>query len=101
MNKTVIFITFAVLAGVGLVGAAVLLALGVDTNRLGQFTTLFITVLGLASTAAGTFYALGKQGEKIETIERNTNGRLEAKDQRIDALTQTLVENGIQPPVNH
>ena len=98
MNKTVIFVTFAVLAAVGLVGCVVLLALGVDTDRLAQFTTLLITVLGLASTAAGTFYALGKQGEKIETIERNTNGRLEARDKRIDALTSTLVENGIQPP---
>jgi len=91
MNKTVIFITFAALAAVGLAGSVALLILRPEASQ--DFTTLLITVLGLATTAAGTFYALGKQGQELETIKRNTNGTLTAKDNEIASLRATLAEH--------
>jgi hypothetical protein len=88
MNKTVIFITFAALAAVGLAGSVLLLI--IRPESVSSFTTLLITVLGLATTAAGTFYALGKQGQELATIKRNTNGTLTAKDNEIATLRAAL-----------
>jgi len=97
LNKTVIFIAFVVLAALGIVAYVVLLALGVPDAGIAGFTALFLNVLGLVTVAAGTFYQLGKQGQKLETIERNTNGRLEAKDAQITELQSLLVQHGIDP----
>lgn len=91
MNKTVIFITFAALASVGLAGTVVLLVLRPES--VSDFTSLLITVLGLATTAAGTFAMLGKQGKEIETIKRQTNGTLTAKDNEIAVLRGILAEH--------
>lgn len=91
MNKTVIFITFVALAAVGLAGSVLLLI--IRPESVSSFTTLLITVLGLATTAAGTFAALGKQGKEIETIKRQTNGTLTARDNEIAALRAALAEH--------
>ncbi|KKX96685.1 hypothetical protein [Microbacterium sp. Ag1] len=91
MNKTVIFITFTALAAVGLIGSVALLILRPEASQ--DFTTLLITVLGLATTAAGTFYALGKQGQEIATIKSNTNGTLTRKEDEIAALRAKLAEH--------
>lgn len=88
MNKTVMFVVFAALAIFGLVGTVVLLILAPESSR--EFTSLLITVLGLATTAGGTFYALGKQGQELETIKKNTNGTLSRKDDEIAALRAQL-----------
>lgn len=94
MNKTVIFITFTALAGVGLIGSVALLIFRPEASQ--DFTTLLITVLGLATTAAGTFYALGKQGQEIATIKSNTNGTLTRKDDEIATLRAALAEHAPQ-----
>lgn len=72
MNKTAAFLAFAGLAAVGLIGSVVLAIHRPDATA--TFTGLIVTVLGLAATAAGTFYALGKQGEKIDVVAKNVNG---------------------------
>lgn len=91
MNKTVIFITFTALAAVGLIGSVALLIFRPEASQ--DFTTLLITVLGLATTAAGTFYTLGKQGQEIATIKSNTNGTLSRKEEEIAELRSALAEH--------
>ncbi|ONI63899.1 hypothetical protein ALI44B_04545 [Leifsonia sp. ALI-44-B] len=102
MNKTVVFITFVALAAVGLIGCMVIIIHRPDATA--TFTSLLITVLGLATSAAGLFYGLGKQGEKLErqdqvldTIQKQTNGNLSRRDATIDRLTNLLIEKGIDP----
>lgn len=90
MNKTVMFITFSALGAVGLLGTVVLLILRPEAVQ--GFTSLLITVLGLATTAGGTFYMLGKQGEQIQKIDRQTNGTLSALRIENDRLTRKLEE---------
>lgn len=89
MNKTVLFVTFAALAAIGLVGGLVLLIHRPDATA--TFTSLLVTVLGLVATAAGTFYALGKQGDKLEQIHKQTNGTLSALQEENARLTAQLL----------
>jgi hypothetical protein len=97
MNKTAAFLAFAGLAAVGLIGAVFLAIHRPDASA--TFTALIVTVLGLAATAAGTFYALGKQGEKIEsqsstldTVAKNVNGNTTRLLEAVEAL---LAERGV------
>jgi hypothetical protein len=90
MNKTAIFIAFAALAAIGLIGGVIVLAIKPDA--IATFTTLIVTVLGLAATAAGTFYGFGKQNEKLETIQKQTNGNLSALQEENTRLTNLLAE---------
>lgn len=96
MNKTVMFVTFSCLAGVGLLGCVILLVFRPEATA--TFTSLLITVLGLAASAGGTFYALGKQGEKIEKIDKQTNGTLSALRAENDRLTRENIELAKQVP---
>ncbi|GLK17749.1 hypothetical protein [Herbiconiux flava] len=95
MNKTVVFVCFIILAAVGLTGAVVILIIKPEASA--TFTTLLVTVLGLAVSAAGTFYALGKQGEKLDTIARQTNGTTSAIVNENIRLTRLLAERGTAP----
>lgn len=99
MNKTVIFVTFALVVILGFAGYVVLLALDPtpDPGRPDRVITALVLLLGLLSTAAGQFYMLGKQGEKLEKIEKQTNGNLTAEKTHNAALTAQLVEHGIPP----
>jgi hypothetical protein len=97
VNKTAAFLAFASLAAVGLIGSVVLAIHRPDATA--TFTGLIVTVLGLAATAAGTFYAFGKQGEKIDsqsqqldTIGKNVNGNTSRLLEAVEAL---LAERGV------
>lgn len=74
MNRTTIFVTFAALAGLGIIGAVVVAV--VAAPLLGNVTSLIVTILGLVSVAAGTFHALGRVNEKVEVIQKQTNGTI-------------------------
>ncbi|MBO0983938.1 hypothetical protein [Rathayibacter sp. SD072] len=90
MNKTVMFVTFAALAGLGLVGALVLSIHRPDATA--TFTGLIVTVLGLVATAAGTFYGLGKVNEKLDEVKTQTNGNLSRRDDKIAEQEAELIE---------
>lgn len=94
MNKTVLYITFCILVALALIGAVLLMIVGIDPA---PFFGQVVTLLGLVTVAAGTFYSLGKQGEKLATIESNTNGRLTSRDNEIKRLTNVLVGLGVNP----
>lgn len=89
------FVTFAVLAGLGIIGSAFLLVHRPDASA--TFNTQTILLLGLVTTAAGTFAALDRQGKKLEQIEKQTNGNLSRRDEEITMLRAQLSENGITP----
>jgi hypothetical protein len=95
LNKTAVFITFAVLAGIGIVGTLTLTILRPDATA--TFTSFLLTILSIVSVAAGTFYGFGKQGEKLEQIQKQTNGNLSRRDEQIAALQKKLSDNGIDP----
>ena len=88
MNKTVIFVTFAALAALGIVGSILLLIHRPDATA--TFTNLLVLVLGLVVSAAGTFAALGKVNEKIDVVQKQTNGQLSAKEDEIARLRAEL-----------
>lgn len=95
MNRTAVFLTFAALAAVGLVGAGVLLVVRPDASA--TFTAFVVQILGLVAVAAGTFYGLGKANEKLEVVQRQTNGNFERVQTENERLTQILIDNGINP----
>lgn len=86
MNKTVIFITFAALVAIGLVGSLILTIHRPDATA--TFVSQVVLLLGLVITAAANFYALGKTNEKLEVVEKQTNGansELRAENARLNA----------------
>jgi hypothetical protein len=96
MNKTVVFVTFALLALGGLAGGTFILLVRPDASA--TFVNLLVIVLGLVTSAAGTFYALGKQGEKIDEIKTQTNGTLSKLRERNEELEQRNSELSRQLP---
>ena len=96
MNKTAVFITFAALAALGLVGSIYLLVERPDASA--TFTALLVQILGLVVVAAGTFYALGKTNEKLEDVQKQTNGNLSRRDAEIERLTAENIELAKQIP---
>lgn len=98
MNKTAVFITFAVLAALGLIGAIYLLVERPDATA--TFTSLLVQVLGLVAVAAGTFYGFGKTNEKLEEVQKQTNGNLHRRDQEIERLTRENIALARQVPTD-
>ena len=96
MNKTVIFITFAALAALGLIGGLVLLVTRPDASA--TFTNLLVLVFGLVVTAAGTFAALGKQNEKIDKVVTQTNGINSALRTQLEEANTKIAELSRQLP---
>ncbi|PPF21037.1 hypothetical protein [Rathayibacter sp. AY1A7] len=84
MNRTAVFVTFAFLACVGLVGAIILSIHRPDA--LGGFVVLVGSLLGSVATFAGTAYGLGRLNEKVDAVKHQTNGTLSARDERIAVL---------------
>ncbi len=90
MNKTLLFIIFAVLAGVGLVLYALILLFAPE--HAPAFAGQVIVVLGLVSASATTFYMLGKQQTTLEEVKTNTNGKLSALMATNDAKDATIAD---------
>jgi len=96
MNKTAVFIVFAALAALGIIGTGLLLAFRPDATA--TFTAFIVQILGIAAVAAGTFYGFGKTNEKLEQVEKQTNGSLHRRDQEIERLTRENMELAKQLP---
>lgn len=95
MNKTAAFLAFTALAGIMIVGVVLLLLF--RPEAVGSLITLVGTVLALVAGFALNLYMTSKQGEKIEQIQKQTNGTLSAKDAEIDRLRAISARNGINP----
>jgi len=91
MNKTAVTLAFVGLALVGFVGVVLIMLLRPDnTEAQASVIQLVSTVLGIATTGVVTFYALGKQGETIETIKTQTNGNTSALQSEVARLSTLL-----------
>lgn len=92
MNKTVIFMAYTALAALGLAGSVIILL--VSPGQFGAFTGYLVVLLGLVTTTAVTFWGLNKakdqineQSEKLDVVQRQTNGTLSRLIETNDAKT--------------
>lgn len=90
MNKTVAFVVIGIIALGGVLGSVILTLERPDATA--TFISQVVLLLGIVTTAAGTLYGLGKVGEKVEEIKKQTNGTLSRRDDKIDALEAELAE---------
>lgn len=90
MNKTALFITFATVATIGLIGIAVIY-LQAPEHAPG-FIAALVTILGLVSASATTFFMLGRQDTKLDEIKVNVNGNLSRMHDENAALRAELAE---------
>lgn len=77
MNKLPMILGFFVLVVLGL--AAVTLIILFRPDATATIITAVTTLLGLASTAAVTFYLLNEQAKKIDEVKTHVNGNLSAE----------------------
>jgi len=96
MNKTAITLGYFILVGLGIAGAVIILIVRPDS--LGVLVNTLVTVLGLATVAAGTFSALGHQDRKLETIKAQTNGTLSKLTEENRALHEAITALALQVP---
>jgi|GEM_PF-5695564 len=91
MNKQTTFTMIAALAALGLAGIVVLLVLRPESTEklMNYLFQLLILLAGFGGLAASQH----QQGKAIETIKRNTNGTLSAKDAEIATLRAALAQH--------
>lgn len=94
MNRTVVFLVFAVLVGIGLLGALFLVVYRPESSSL--FVGYLVQLLGLTTVAAGTFYGFGKLNEKVDIVKTQTNGNLERRDNMIAERDEEILALKIQ-----
>jgi uncharacterized membrane protein len=99
MNKSLAIIGLFVLIILGVAGAVIILIYRPES--IGTLTAFVLTVIGLAVSGVVTFGAINEQGKKLETIQRQTNGNLSAKEEENKRLTNILIAAGIDPTGNH
>jgi len=88
--KLTITVAYFGLAAIALVVISLIVIFRPDaTATIIQFTG---TILGIASTAAVTFYMLGKQNDKLEVVQKQTNGTLSKLTEENTRLTAELVK---------
>lgn len=90
MNKTVIFITFAVLVLLALVEALVLLIFA--PQHFSTLTSFIIVLLSVASTFAATVYQLGKQKDEIVNIKEETSTKLDVVQKQTNGTLTKLID---------
>lgn len=93
MKRTVVFVVFAAVAAVGLIGVLILLIHRPDASA--TFISTLVTILSLISVFAGTAYGLGKINEKVDVVQRQTNGQLEKRDARLSSYERIMRDHGI------
>lgn len=101
MNRTVVFVTFAALAGVLVLGSVILAIHRPDATA--TLNSLIVTVLAVVAGSAGTFYGLGKLNEKVDAVKAQTeatqiqtNGTLTKERAENKRLLALLESNGIK-----
>lgn len=89
MNKNLLVIAYFALALVAL--TILVLVTVLAPAQLDKVVQYVLTILGLASSAAVTFYMLGKQANDIADVKAQTNGTLSAlRDENAALHNQVL-----------
>lgn len=95
MNRTHIILAFMALGAIGIIGAVAVQHLNPEAQA--TFGNFIFTILGLATTAAVTIGGLKTVNDKVDQVQKQTNGRLTAKDEEIEKKDRMLLDNGIDP----
>lgn len=90
MNKTVIFITYSVLATIGLIGSVIVLLMA--PNQFGSFTGYLIVLLGLVTTTAVTIWGLNKAKAQIEEVQNETGVKLDVVQRQTNGTLSRLID---------
>lgn len=106
MSKNLLFILYIALAMVGVIVVAVIAVIAPE--QFAAVVTFVLTILGLASTAAATFYLLGSQQRTLEEVKTNTNGNLTAMREQLAEKDRMIAEQqrqllqvvGASPPAD-
>ncbi len=94
MNKQLIFIIIAAIAGIGTIGVFVMLLIRPDATA--TLVNYLFQLLALLGGFGGLAAMQAQQNKEIETIKTNTNGTLSRKDEEIAALRSKLAEHAPQ-----
>jgi hypothetical protein len=74
LNKTVVFVSFVAIAMIGFAGICIIAIVRPDATA--TVINTLITVLTVVSGFAITAYSLGKVNDKVEVVQKQTNGTL-------------------------
>lgn len=102
MNRTVAFVSFSTLAGLGIIGS--ILVILFKPEYASALTGILVNLLGLVTVAAGTFYSLGKVDEKVQKIKEQTNGTtttLIEENMRKEELIRRLLQQNQHLRIEH
>lgn len=91
MNKQIIFIIIAVLAGIGLIGVFALQLIRPDASA--TLINFIFQLLMLLGGFGGLAAMQSQQNKEIATIKTNTNGTLSRKDEEIAVLRAALAQH--------
>lgn len=99
MNKLAV-VGAIVISGLGITGLTVLIALD---RPVEYYVTAFVTIAGFVTTILVTARGLEKQNEKLQKIERNTNGNtsalikaaLSSSSLSTEEIDRIILESGI------
>lgn len=90
MNKTVVFITFAILIILALIESMVLLLYAPE--HFSTLTSFILVLLGLASTFAATVWSLGKNKKELENVKEETSQKLDVVQKQTNGTLSRLID---------
>jgi hypothetical protein len=90
MNRTVVFVTFAMLIVLGMAGTVLLLIIA--PQHFGTFTGFLIVLLGVATTAAANIWQLGKAKEALAEVKTETSAKLDVVQRQTNGTLTRLVD---------
>lgn len=92
MNKTVAYAIGAAVAVVGLLGIAYITVERPDASA--TFTSTVVLVIGIVTTFFVTVNGQAKVSDRLEQVEKNTNGKNTQLQAERDAARETLARLG-------
>lgn len=96
LSKNLAFAAIAVIIILGIVGVVLLYVFRPDATA--TFIQTIVTFAGILTTAITLLYGLGKIGDRVEVVQKQTNGNLAARDATIaekDAQIARLQEEKV------
>lgn len=90
LSKNLAFASIALIVTLGVIGVVLLAVFRPDATA--TFIQTIVTFATILTTAITLIYGLGKIGERVQNVERQTNGTLSALLDENDRLTRENVE---------
>lgn len=86
INPTAIFVTVAILVGIGITGSVLLSLFRPEASA--TFINNIVILLGVIVSFAGSAALTNNVAKKVEHVRQQTNGTLSARDAKIEELTR-------------